>query len=264
MKPFKILLFFVAIITSAVLVTASSKPVVKSNSTPGKGFAVIELFTSEGCSSCPSADAVVAKIQKEDLEQPVYILAYHVDYWNRLGWRDVFSNAAFSKRQYQYANWIKGSSVYTPQIVVNGRKEFIGSKEGTLRNAITSGEKKASSAQLALSDLKIEGGKVGFMYYAEGIKDNTNLVYAIVQRNAQTKVEAGENSGRTLSHVQIVRELQNITLNGKGSGNTNINLPKGLNTHELEVIAFLQNQADGEIIAAYKTNLEAVKIAMAK
>src|ERR1700712_5296387 len=90
-----------------------------------KGFAVIELFTSEGCSSCPPADAVIAKVEKESADKPIYILAFHVDYWNRLGWKDVFSSAAYSARQNQYAQWLNLSSVYTPQVVVNGRTEFV-------------------------------------------------------------------------------------------------------------------------------------------
>ncbi len=101
-----------------------------------KGFAVVELFTSEGCSSCPPADELVARIQKEYKDQPVYILAFHVDYWNRLGWRDVFSNAGYSARQSEYAKYLNLPQVYTPQIVVNGKKEFVGSEEGTLRDAI--------------------------------------------------------------------------------------------------------------------------------
>src|SRR5882757_10188754 len=91
------------------------------------GFAVVELFTSEGCSSCPSADALVAAVQKENKDQPVYILAFHVDYWDRLGWKDAFSDAAYSDRQRAYASWLRLSSIYTPQVVVNGRKEFVGS-----------------------------------------------------------------------------------------------------------------------------------------
>ncbi|MES2112408.1 MAG: DUF1223 domain-containing protein [Bacteroidota bacterium] len=117
--------------------SVKSKKLTKTG-TPGKGFAVIELFTSEGCSSCPSADALVARVEKEATDKPVYILAYHVDYWNRLGWKDAFTSPEYSARQSQYADWLNLSSVYTPQIVVNGRKEFVGSEEGTLRNAIKS------------------------------------------------------------------------------------------------------------------------------
>ncbi|WP_299284549.1 thioredoxin family protein, partial [uncultured Mucilaginibacter sp.] len=165
------------------------------NSMAAKGFAVIELFTSEGCSSCPPADELVEKIQQESNNQPVYILAFHVDYWNRLGWKDVFSSAAYSKRQNQYANWLKTQSVYTPQIVVNGRKEFIGSEEGTLRNAIKSSLQKTPSLVLTLDGVKFDKDKVGLQYQVEGATNNVSLLLALVQKSATTNVKAGENGG---------------------------------------------------------------------
>jgi hypothetical protein len=103
----------------------------------GKGFAVLELFTSEGCSSCPPADELLAKIQKEAQGKDIYLLAYHVDYWDRLGWKDVFSNADYSKRQEQYGRWFNSSQIYTPQLIVNGKAEFVGSNEAAIRNAIS-------------------------------------------------------------------------------------------------------------------------------
>ncbi|MBL4674763.1 MAG: DUF1223 domain-containing protein, partial [Mucilaginibacter sp.] len=132
-----------------------------------KGFAVVELFTSEGCSSCPPADAVVEKIEKEMNGQPVYILAYHVDYWNRLGWKDVFSSADYSKRQNTYANWLNLSSVYTPQIVVNGKTEFVGSQEGTLRNAINTGLKQPAQTDLSLDNFKVRNGSATLNYHTK-------------------------------------------------------------------------------------------------
>src|SRR5580692_6462080 len=127
---------------------------------PAKGFAVVELFTSEGCSSCPPADQLVARVQQEDKDQPVYILAFHVDYWDRLGWKDAFSDTRFTQRQSRYASWLNLQSVYTPQIVVNGTKEFVGSQENTLRSAINSGLEQTPAAQLTLSDVRLDQGKV--------------------------------------------------------------------------------------------------------
>ena len=225
------------------------------NSIAAKGFAVVELFTSEGCSSCPPADELVEKIQKESNNLPVYILAFHVDYWNRLGWKDVFSSAAYSKRQSQYAQWMNLQSVYTPQIVVNGKKEFIGSEEGTLRNAIKSGLQKASSAALTLSDVKFDADKVNLHYNIEGATNNTSLLLALIQKSATTNVKGGENGGRTLGHVQIVRNLQTVALGGKDSGTAQIAIPSALNNQDLEVISFLQNNNNGQILAAAKTGL---------
>ncbi|TFF36534.1 DUF1223 domain-containing protein [Mucilaginibacter psychrotolerans] len=217
-----------------------------------KGFAVVELFTSEGCSSCPPADAAIAKIEKESVGKPVYILAYHVDYWNRLGWKDAFSSAEFSHRQSVYAHWLNISQVYTPQAVVNGHTEFVGSEEGKLRNAINTGLAKTAKTSLSLEDLKIAGGKASVKYRTEGSGANTALVLALVEKNATTAVKAGENSGRTLAHVQIVVKLQQIALKGDKSGAADIELPKNFNAQNFEVIAFVQNTQNGGILAAQR------------
>src|SRR5258706_14663017 len=101
----------------------------------GNGFAVVELFTSEGCSSCPPADEAMIKLAKEFPEH-VYFLAYHVDYWDYIGWKDQFSNADYTKRQDKYAEEFKLNSIYTPQVVINGEKELVGSRESKIRTDI--------------------------------------------------------------------------------------------------------------------------------
>jgi hypothetical protein len=222
----------------------------------GKGFAVVELFTSEGCSSCPAADAAVARVQKKDDGLPVYILAFHVDYWNRLGWRDVFSDAAYSKRQSQYAGWLNLSSVYTPQVVVNGKKEFVGSQENTLDNTIKDNLQKPASAVLTLNNVQITQQKATVDYTAKNVIEDLSLVLAVVQKSAVTKVERGENGGRTLPHVQIVRSLQMVDLKKGSGGKAQVDVPTGLDFQNLEVIGFLQNNTTGEIVAATKTRLQ--------
>jgi hypothetical protein len=224
----------------------------KHNTTPdNKGFAVVELFTSEGCSSCPPADAVVAKIEKESTDRPIYILAFHVDYWNRLGWKDVFSSAAYSDRQRQYAEWLRLSSVYTPQVVVNGNKEFVGSEEGTLRNTIKADLQKSAEAQVSLDNIKVDGNKVNLQYKADGNITNSTLLIAVIEKAATSKVERGENEGRTLSHVQIVRSFANVPV--KANGSAAINLPNGFDARNYELIAFVQNTSTGAINGATKS-----------
>ncbi len=219
-----------------------------------KGFAVVELFTSEGCSSCPPADELVARIQKESNGFPVYILAYHVDYWNRLGWKDAFSSAAYSQRQSQYAGWLN-ASLYTPQAVVNGHKEFVGSEESMLRNAIKNELQKTSPGRIALQDVKKEGRKITLQYHLEGKPSNASLVLALVEKNAVSKVLKGENRGRTLSHVQIVRNVQTILMNGQSDGAGILEVPEELDKQNLEVIVFLQNNSNGEIVAATRSDI---------
>lgn len=257
MKPNKIFslaaLFAVAALVSTAFV--SSRLFNKKVKDENKGFAVVELFTSEGCSSCPPADELVARIEKESVNKPVYILALHVDYWNRLGWKDVFSDAAYSKRQQDYAGYLHLQSVYTPQIVVNGKTEFVGSEENTLRNAIRNSLEKAPSARLFLNVRKENQDRLALSYNMEGTDKNTVLLVAIVQKQAQTKVERGENGGRTLAHVQIVRKLQQVALEGN-SGQTNITLPTGFDRQNWEVIGLLQNTSTGAVTGAAKAKFD--------
>jgi len=254
MKSIKILIITTAVAAfSLALSSFTYKPNSRSISTD-KGFAVIELFTSEGCSSCPPADAVIAKVEKESIDKPIYILAFHVDYWNRLGWKDVFSSAAYSERQNQYAHWLNLSSVYTPQVVVNGRTEFVGSEEGTLRNAIKTNLAKSSATQIDLSNIKINQNKAEVQYQISGKNNNSVLLLAIVQKSATTHVQRGENEGRTLSHVQIVRGIENVSLKS-ANGSASIELPKGFDAHRSEIIAFVQSTLNGEITGATKAAL---------
>jgi hypothetical protein len=101
-----------------------------------KGFAVLELFTSEGCSSCPPADELLNQLQQQDAQEQLYILAFHVDYWDHQGWKDRFSSYAYSQRQQQYAEWFKLRSIYTPQLVVSGQHELVGSDGGAVSAAV--------------------------------------------------------------------------------------------------------------------------------
>ncbi|KQS36189.1 thioredoxin family protein [Pedobacter sp. Leaf194] len=220
-----------------------------------EGFAVVELFTSEGCSSCPPADELIAKIHKEYTGRPVYILGYHVDYWDRLGWKDKFSNVSFSKRQHQYAHWLNLSSVYTPQIVVNGTREFIGSEESTLRSTLQEALSQPSGNQLELS-LKQQTAKgITLTYHTVQQTKNENLVIAIVNPYAVNKIERGENQGRTLSHIQIVTYLETFNIGNKVQGD--INLLVDNSKKDQQIVAFLQNTLSGQISSASNIDLKA-------
>jgi hypothetical protein len=218
----------------------------------GQGFAVVELFTSEGCSSCPPADKLIAKVQEENVGKNVYILAFHVDYWDHQGWKDVFGSRDFTKRQYQYANWLKLETVYTPQAVVNGKQEFVGSQETTLNNAIASGLRTSSQASLTI-EAKREQNKITLEYQTKGTGNSALLQLALVQKVAQTVVKRGENAGRLLPHVQIVRQIQTQQIGINGAGHAEIMLPGDFDPKGWEVIGFLQNKSNGEILAATKS-----------
>jgi len=259
MKTLKILTFCAGAIASLLIVTALIDPSTaspKKDNPPvtGKGFVLLELFTSEGCSSCPAADDLLAKIQKESTNKPVYVLAYHVDYWNRLGWKDVFSNAEFSKRQVAYGQWLNNPQIYTPQVVINGKAECIGSDEPALRNAISGALAGTASADVALQ-VQQDKDKLAVNYQVTGGTATDRLLIALVQKSAISKVAAGENSGRTLAHAQIVRELQTVTLNSDKKGTSYIKVPQGFNPQNWEVVGFIQNTTMGEILTATRANL---------
>ena len=249
MKHNKIIILLGICLTGSLSFALGKKP-----NPVESGFAVIELFTSEGCSSCPPADELVAKVQREYQNRPVYILAFHVDYWNRLGWKDVYSNADYSKRQEAYARSLHIPSVYTPQIVVNGSQEFVGSQEGVLRNAIKAGLQKPGSVQIALS-IKNSGTQLTMHYHTVGTSKYSEVILALVQKSAQTNVKAGENQGHTLSHVQIVRQMQRLAIGVNKDGTSQLMLPKGISAQNSEVIALVQDTASGQIIAATKQAL---------
>ena len=253
MRSFRIFIVLICVgligLVTEAFITIKNKDT-GNTETVGKGFAVVELFTSEGCSSCPPADALVAKIQKENAFKPVYILAFHVDYWNRLGWKDVFSSHDYSSRQYQYSKWLKSSEVYTPQVIVNGRTEFVGSDEKSLRNAIKTSLENPAKAELKLNNIKIEGDKAAVHYSAKSTGSNSTLLIALIEKNAITKVKGGENGGRTLAHVQIVTQLKSIALKSNANGTENIALPHGFDPQKFELSGFVQNTTNGEITGA--------------
>lgn len=242
---------YIALIPTLALFSFTGHPVGKSLANTDPGFAVVELFTSEGCSSCPAADEVVAKIQRETSEKPVYILAFHVDYWNRLGWKDIFSEPAYSNRQNQYSSWLN-ASVYTPQVVINGQQEFVGSDESRLRSSITTALHKTNPVHLSINSIKENDRNVSIHYQIDGKIANNSLVLALIEKTASSKVLRGENEGRTLSHVQIVRNFQTISLNEQSEGVSDIEIPAGLDNQGLEIIAFLQSRENGEITGATK------------
>ena len=172
---------------------------------------LVELFTSEGCSSCPPADAVLADLEaKQSVTGAVIIpLAFHVDYWNSLGWRDPFSSADWTDRQRSYARALNDNSIYTPEMIIDGRDAFVGSRSGHAQDAIADAAKRPK-ANLNLSVHEAKGARslsivVGALPAGAGASD---VVVAITEPHAQVNVTGGENGGKALDHTAIVRSLR--------------------------------------------------------
>jgi len=214
------------------------------------GFAVVELFTSEGCSSCPPADELLAKLQRETGDKNIYLLVYHVDYWDRLGWKDQFSSNEFTKRQQKYMDWLHLYVMYTPQFIINGTTEFAGYNESALNEKVSAALDAKTTANLDLT-AKTSKDSIEINYTTNLLQKDANLVVATVQKQATSKVFRGENQGATLRHVQIVKQLNSFQLNKK-EGNVKILNPNNFNSKDFEIIGFIQNSVKGKISISTK------------
>ncbi len=224
----------------------------------GKGFAVIELYTSEGCSSCPPADRFLKQIRDDYKGQQVYVLAYHVDYWNRLGWKDRFSDHRFSERQSTYANNFRSNQVYTPQAVVNGRDEMVGSAAGKLKNAITKYLGKNEDIKFSGQIGSTSETHVNLIYNLPVNAKNKDLVVNLIEKDVSTNVKAGENGGKVLPHANVVRFYQVVEIKST-TQQVRIDLPKGFKKEDYGVISFMQEKNQGKILGVAKTEIQSLE-----
>ncbi len=231
------------------LLTGSLSSCAQTNSPITENVVVVELFTSEGCSSCPPADELVNQLTKEAQQQnkKVFFLNFHVDYWNKLGWKDPYSSKAWSERQYSYSR-VFGDRVYTPQMVVNGADEFVGSDSKKAREAIGRLSLEKSANHLMVS--KVDNGNVN--YTIEGSVTNKLLYYAIVEKDLYSDIKRGENSGRKIYHESVVRSLVEIPSAAKGQFHPDLS---GLNpSGKYRLIVFIQDRASMKISGAAQIN----------
>lgn len=206
---------------------------------------LVELFTSEGCSSCPPADAVLARLVRDQSVPGVEILGLseHVDYWDSLGWRDPFSSPVFTERQQSYASLLRRGNIYTPQAVVDGRTDALGSDEGAIR--------RASSAAASRPHGTIEarrGGKSVHLAAMLPPHAGADVYLAAVDDPPPSRVERGENAGRTLTHVRVVRELKRIAHFDQPAWSSDVELDARL--QRLRLVVFVQERTTGRVLAA--------------
>jgi len=223
-------------------------------SSGNNGFAVLELFTSEGCSSCPPADELMGQLEEKYKDQPVYILSYHVDYWNRLGWKDRFSSAENSQRQQLYSRTLR-SQTYTPQLVVNGTTEFVGSDRKATENAIESVLLDSKNTDINLS-ATVSSKTISVTYKTTEADPQSKLLISLVEKKSSTQVSGGENEGHHLKHYQIVHKQEQIPLKDHPEGTTDFKLPENFSIKNWEIIAFIQNIKTGKISGAAKTEIQ--------
>jgi hypothetical protein len=231
-------------------------PVALADQSQTKPFAVVELFSSEGCSSCPAADLLVSKLTAwaRQNNESVYPLIFHVDYWNNLGWRDVFSHEEYTQRQKEYARIFKDQGVYTPQMIVNGSDAFVGSNQEQLQKDLDR-ELTLPASVILHTSLQKKNDKITVWYKSEGYSDGDVINIALVERGLSTEVTAGENAGRTLHHDNVVKEFMTIPLT-KTPSKAVIPLTRISDTSQASVIVYVQDPQTMLIETAKQLDLE--------
>jgi hypothetical protein len=200
---------------------------------------VVELFTSEACSSCPPADALLTALAARP---DVLALSFHVDYWDGLGWKDPFSSAAATARQQRYARLLGTAGVYTPQIVVDGRWEAVGSEESAVEEAIAAARRMAVGIPVSVM---FDHGTARIAIGAAAGTGAGSVVLIGFDRRHVDRVGGGENDGRTIAHVDVVRGIAEVgQFDGKGE---DITAPVSWRADRLAVLVA---DAGGHIIGA--------------
>jgi hypothetical protein len=227
-----------------------SSPVsAKSTATP----VLVELFTSEGCSSCPPADNFLQKLDQQPLPGvQVIVLSEHVDYWNHIGWKDPYSAHFYSDRQSTYARRFELDSVYTPQMVVDGDSEFVGSNTAAADQALTKAvavpklavHLSVTSANPHVLQAHVESGILDPSF---GVRE-AEVYIAIALNRAESQVSSGENAGHRLVHVAVVREIRKIGVVKLAQGfSQEVPLDPGL-AGNARLIAFVQERQQGKVL----------------
>lgn len=216
---------------------------------------LLELYTSEGCSSCPTADKWLSNL-KQDSSQLIP-LAFHVDYWDYIGWKDKFSSAEYSARQRKIAAFNSAGFVYTPQFVMNGR-DFKGSDGSRLNSMVESSQKLAARANLSLNAVTQANGEITLTVDAQAVRPSdikhSDIFVAIYENKLVSKVNAGENNGRELKHDYVVREFFGAyQINNKNEFSKNFTIKpdlksRGYQLENMGAVVFVQNSQNGEIL----------------
>jgi hypothetical protein len=244
--------FSVVLIFSTLALIASENGKIRSatkniSHNPAKGIVILELFTSQGCSSCPPADALLAEYANAH-DENIIPLSFHVDYWNRLGWTDPFSSNVYSARQQWYSQHLPRGSIYTPQLVVNGKAEAVGNNRNAVNGLVQKALAGKSTEIVSVDGITVDNGTIRFRYQTENTGNEDVLNIALVQKMATTHIGAGENDGVTITNHNIVRAFN--TQRADKEGTAQINLPASFKNSAYALVVYLQNKTNLSINAA--------------
>jgi hypothetical protein len=251
---------FITALLSLTLLTAQTSSTGIAAQTPAnapaRSVAIVELFTSEGCSSCPPADALLRQINGKQSSdgQLIVGVSEHVTYWNNLGWKDPYSAEVFTNRQAIYASKLSPDGPYTPQMVLNGRDQFVGSNNAALQEALHN-DLRRRHLDLSILSSAVQGDRLLVRFALKGAAQLKPLdIVAVLTDDAdRSNVLRGENSGRDLQHVSVARDLIRVgTASGDTEQSVRILLPESFRTRGSghHVVLFAQEQHQGAIVGA--------------
>jgi hypothetical protein len=227
---------------------------------------VVELFTSEGCSSCPPADALLAKLFKEQPVEGAEVIALeeHVDYWDSLGWKDPFSSNKWTQRQEEYAETLR-TNVYTPQMVVDGQAEFVGSRERQSEREIAEGSRHAKTRVILSPNGTNADGRLQYSVHVGKLEgsmsgDTAEVWLAIAEDNLQSAVTRGENAGAQLRHTSVLRTMRKLGLADASkeqafSGSAEVRLDQAWKRENTRIVVLVQERKSRRILGAAKAEL---------
>ena len=253
MKPTLITLLAAGALAGVALTARTTTHPVQAAPASGRAPVIVELFTSEGCSSCPPADALMSRLTRT---QPVagadvIALGEHVDYWDHGGWADRFSSHTLTVRQNDYANAFRKDTVYTPQMIVDGQAQFVGSDEGAAQAAIAQAARRPKARVTLAWASDALSVRVDQIPPSAG-GGSADVILAITESGLISSVEGGENAGRRLGHSAVVRQLTVLgtTLGSAFSAMPSVHFSPGWRRVDLSAVVFVQERASRRIIGA--------------
>lgn len=247
------LLLIISIYLSSSLYSQGYYPKDKNSS-----VVVLELFSSQGCNSCPPADKLLDQITQKanSLNQNILGLNFHVDYWDYLGWKDPYATHLYSERQYQYSDHFKLSSVYTPQLIINGQQQLVGSNQEPIEDFIKKYLEIKPSIIIDNLTTSVKDGLINITGTLSETKENLFINLAVIENESYTRITAGENQGLNLKNTNIVRVFVQETLHSSTVFSSQLKIPDDLLSNNMTLIVYIQDPVNFKIYGGTKIHLK--------
>lgn len=245
-----VLFFFTTLMGTLIIPQTAAYAAQKDRAASPQSLTVIELYTSQGCSSCPPADAYLGELAKRDDLLP---LSFHVDYWDYIGWKDTNALPHNGTRQRSYARQFGLRYVYTPQMVIQGSGQVTGSDKSSIEEQIAKAQQTARPLPMSLT--RQAGDTIVLSIPAAPVKQDARILLVGFDKEQQTIIKRGENRGKTISYHNIVRHLDEI---GQWSGDEfrlPLTLPDMTSTDFDACAVLLQDKGNGHILGAVRLDL---------